>query len=197
MQAWLGNDGNTLHIESPVVRDRAYYALINEQMRFRGGVAHLHPDGHGGAVGDAPLPPTGGIVNGWHLTWAQISSDADFSSPDTVGWPLGAFRGALPHTLSVPDRLLLDGAAAAAARDAARRRRALLLAGLFAVGTLALVGVLLVARVRRARRRAAGAREAGTGESASRDCGAAIAVVIACIAVGVAAVALLAILGMS
>ncbi len=191
-------DGAAMRILSAIERPRAYYAVLTASARLAGGPVELHPDGHGGSTGTVSLPP---LPPG--PAWAQISGDADLASLGTVGWPIRPGDDAPPHARVVPDRLLLDGIVAAAARDHARHRRAQLLAGLFSIGALGLLGVMLTVRVRRASAQLdAGLREAGQSpeqseQLAPRAVGFAIVIAVACIAIGFLVVALIAIFKMS
>ncbi len=136
-----------LRVRSPIQRDRAYFALMTPTGRIAGRPLDLAADSRGGAIADVALPP---LPPG--PLWAVVSSEPDLSSGSTVGWPLGVklAGGDPPHDRVVPDRLLLDGLIDAARRDAVRRKKARLLAGLFSAFAAALVGVLLVLRVKKA-----------------------------------------------
>jgi len=138
--------GKRLVVRSPIERARAYFGLMTPRTRLAGAPLGLHPDGRGGAVAEVALPP---LPPG--PLWAVVSSEPELSSEATVGWPLRVRLGAgdPPQERVVPDRLLLDGLVVAARRDRERRRRARLLAGLFSAFAAALVGVLLVLRVKK------------------------------------------------
>lgn len=193
--------GDRLVVDSPIDRRVAYYAVITDRERLQGGPIHLTPDARGGARGSLGL---GSLPQG--PLWAMVSSEPDFASESTVGWPLGppeAARSPLddapPRSLVVPDRLLLDGMPAARARDAARRGRARLLAGAFSFVALVLVALLLVAEVRGSEARlvrhlsAAGeAPEDVDRVAARRGLSWSLAVAVLCVALGFIALALVA-----
>jgi len=137
-------------VESPILRDRAYVALVDDQERIASGTVWLAPDssdpnGASRGVFSARLPPAGPL-------WAVVSSEPDFHSASLVGWPLRA--SAEPAlTFDVADVLLFDGVDAAVRREASRARRVRMYGGLFAVLALALSAALLGQRAARSHRR--------------------------------------------
>lgn len=188
-------DNHRLLVRSPIARDRAYFALMTPTARIAGAPLDLKPDGHGGSAARVSLPP---LPPG--PLWAVVSSEADLSSEATVGWPLRVKLGDgdPPRERVVPDRLLLDGLIDAGRRDAARRRRARLLAGLFSAFAAALVGVLLVLRVKKAEADLAEhlARHSESSEEAreipARGTGWVLLIAVLCLALGFLVVALVA-----
>jgi hypothetical protein len=140
-------DAGRLRIESPVVRDVAYFALINEQGRLASGSVRLRADGRGGASGVVPLPP---VVSA--PCWAIVSSEADLDSPSAIGWSIVAKGTDLEplFTRTVADRLLLDGVVQNWGSDRQRKLWARLLAGGFALLAAALLVALVILRVRAA-----------------------------------------------
>jgi hypothetical protein len=192
-------DGDKLVVESPIVRRRAYYALLDDHEQLRSGPLLLVPDAQGGARGSLAL---GMLPNG--PLWAMVSNEPDLASESTVGWPLASREAsplddAPPRSLVVPDQLLLDGLPAARARDAARRGRARVLAGAFSLGALLLVALLLVVEVRASSARLA-LHLTAAGETpedvervaARRGLSWTLAVAVLCVALGFIAVALVA-----
>lgn len=137
-------EGDELLLQSAVARDWAYYSIVSDQGRLRGGRVALVGDGRGGAAARLPFS-----VQIKRPLWAVVSSDPDLRAPATVGWPLTLdVDDAL--TFDVYDRLLLDGAPQAYARSQRVYRHARWLAGGYALVSLALVLVLLLVRVRTA-----------------------------------------------
>jgi hypothetical protein len=137
-------------IESPIVRDRAYVALVDDTERIASATVWLtpasnDPSGASRGVFSVPLPATGPL-------WAVVSSEPDFHSASLVGWPLRV-SGEPALTFDVADVLLFDGVDAAVRREASRARHVRTYGGLFAVLALALSAALLVQRTARARRR--------------------------------------------
>ena len=185
LRASLAGRGK-LRIESPIVRDVAYFAVISGEARLAGGAQPLAPDGRGGAMAIAELPP---MPDG--PLWAVVSSEAELDSSGTVGWPISRARGDDPaETLAVPDRLLLDTLSQGYERDLARRRRARWIAGAFTAGSLALVWLLMVGRARAAQAELdahlarAGAKLEDAQLIASSRIGWSILVAALCIALG-------------
>ncbi len=148
-----------LVVRSPVPRDRAYYALVNERQRWAGGSIALSPDSEGGATGlvdlaalpDQPL-------------WAMVGGDADLLPNSAVGWPLEPWtdraeplaESALAQplrSLVVPDQQLLDGLVNARKLDERRRRRARGLTAAYVGLALALVALLIARRARESQSR--------------------------------------------
>jgi len=119
--------------------------LVSDRQRLAGGVLALTPDGRGGAVGSAPLPPFTSPA------WLVISSEVDQNSAAAIGWPLET--GPEPaQTFDVPDSLLLDGLPAAFTREQTRRSRVRWLTAAFIGLAFALSVAQLVLRVRAADR---------------------------------------------
>lgn len=184
-----------LEVRSPIVRDRAYFAVMLPRARIAGAPLALRPDGRGGSLAQVRLPalPTGPL-------WGVVSSEPELSSESTVGWPLGVELGGgdPPSARVVPDQLLLDGLIDASHRDQARRKRARLLAGLFSIFALALVAVLLVLRVRKSERELsdhlarAGEGSDETERIAERGTGWLLLIAVLCLGLGFLVVALVA-----
>ena len=148
-----------LVIRSPVPRDRAYYALIDERQRWAGGIVELTPDSEGGAsglVGLAALPD--------QPIWAMVGGDADLLPTSAVGWPLAPLKDGVEgvvqsastgplRSLTVPDQQLLDGLVNARRLDERRRRRARGLTAVYVGLALALVALLIARRARESQSR--------------------------------------------
>lgn len=133
-------------VESPILRDRAYVAVVDETERILGGTVVLSPDDQGGARGTLPAPslPEGPL-------WAVVSSEPDLHSGAMVGWPLRDGDGAAPATtFDVPDLLIVDSVGPAQATERARVRRIRSLAAEFAALALTLSAIVLVRVSRRA-----------------------------------------------
>ncbi len=139
-------DGADLVIESPIVRDTAWYAFVSEQGRGRGGSIALRPNGRGGAEGRVPLTESGVMAPPVVGRWLVVSGDADGRSPSTVGWPW-ADQGV---TFDAWDAELLDGARFGERREEARRRRVRWTVGCYSVVAALLTAVLFVRRIRAA-----------------------------------------------
>jgi hypothetical protein len=148
-----------LEVAAAIVREAAYFAVISERQRWAGGPVLLVPDGEGGAVGQIALPrlPSESL-------WAVVSTEPDLASASVLGWPLlvgwtdqsgvDALMARGPRrSLTVSDRLLLDGAAYLAAREARRQARALRLCVGLVAGALALLALWVVEQYRRSRNR--------------------------------------------
>jgi hypothetical protein len=190
-----------LRIESPIVRERAFFALITERARLAGGPVLLEPDGRGGAVqlvDVGPLPD--------EQIWAEVSSEPELASTATVGWPLRVSRAPLgdpAHTFQVPDRLLLDGLGVGTRAESARRSQARAIAAGFTILALVLASLIVIVRTRRADSRLRAHLEAAGEEAASRDliaqkrAGARIALAVLCIALGFAVIAMVALYRLS
>ena len=186
-----------LRIESPVERDLVYFALLGERARFAGGPVALEPDGRGGSVQLVPLPPLPP-----EPVWAEASGEPELASETTVGWPLRVPdepRGEPRTTFSVPDQLLLDGVPQGERVEAARRGKARTIAGGYTVLALVLASIIVIARARRADVNLRAHLESAGAEAESRDLiarrkvgGIALAVAVLCIALGFAAIALVA-----
>ncbi|MBN2197375.1 MAG: hypothetical protein JW751_31525 [Polyangiaceae bacterium] len=141
-----------IEVVSPIPRDAAYYALIDERGRLAGGRVPLAVDPQGTASGRVTLvnpPPT---------AWLVVSSEPDLASPGAVGWPLADPTAAwlagtiddAPRSVTIPETLLLDGVRPAVELEAARQAQVRRLTALFVAMALALVVLLLVLRVERA-----------------------------------------------
>jgi hypothetical protein len=184
-----------LRILSPIQRDDAFYALIDENGRLAGGPVKLEPDGRGGAVAllDLPPLPSGPI-------WAVVSGEPELDSGSTVGWPLRPKGPGEPlATLTIPDQLLLDTLPQGFARDAERRKYARWLAGVFTALSVALAYALLASRARAAQAALeahlarAGAGLEGVERAAGRGLGLWLVIAALCLALGFTIVALVAI----
>lgn len=190
-----------LRIESPVLRERAYYALLSEHARLAGGAVRLDPDGRGGSVQLVELPrlPEGPL-------WAVVSSDPELSSDSTVGWPLRwpkSPHGDPPLTFEAPDRLLLDGMPLGERAETERRGSARAIAAGFTLLALLLASVIVVTRARRAdvqlraHLAAAGEGEESRDRIAEGRGGRVITLAVVCIALGFAVIALVALYRLS
>jgi hypothetical protein len=139
-----------LWIESPIVHERAYFAILDESARLAGDSVALTPDARGGsgAIVDAP-------DFGARRLWCVVSSESDLASPGLVGWPLGepGPDAPPPRTFAVADHLLLDGLLAGYRAETERRARARLIAAVFAVGAALLAAALMMLEARDARAR--------------------------------------------
>ncbi|HVU04667.1 MAG TPA: hypothetical protein VHE30_23090 [Polyangiaceae bacterium] len=128
-------------VESPIVRDVAYVALVTERERIAGGTVRLAPTPRGTSSGvfETPLPPDRPL-------YAVVSSEPDLRSPALVGWPIATETGAgPPRTLDVPDVLAADGVVPRFEAELSRARRARFFSGGVA-GAALLLSALLVAR---------------------------------------------------
>ncbi len=139
-----------LHIESPILHERAYFAILDESARLAGDSVALTPDARGGAAAILDAPDFGA-----RRLWCVVSSESDLASPALVGWPLGESPLDAPpqRTFAVPDHLLLDGLLSGFRAEAERRGRARLIAAVFAVGAALLAAALMVLEARDARAR--------------------------------------------
>jgi hypothetical protein len=142
--------GQRLVVRSPVVREGAFFSLVDLGSRRAGGPIPLTPDGRGGSVGEVKIDVE--VVPGSPL-WAVVSAESDLDTESTVGWPLFS-RDEEPFqlTFDVADRLLLDGAPLGDARQHQKSRRASLLGSAFAALCLLIVAILIVERARAADR---------------------------------------------
>jgi hypothetical protein len=137
-----------LRIESAVPRSEAFFSLVSDRQRLKGGVLALSPNGRGGSVGTVQLA-------GFHApAWLVVSSEVDQNSAAAIGWPLDSGSGPA-QTFDVPDVLLLDGLPAAFAREQARRSRVRWLTAAFIALAFSLSVLQLVLRVRAADRQIA------------------------------------------
>lgn len=171
-------DGRRLRVRSPIARERAYVALVDERSRIAGMIVELTPDAAGGAEGSVDLAA---LDASQAPLWAVISSEADKRSAAVVGWPLHD-EGWPPRTFDALDQPLLDGLPEALASERAarrgRRRAAALGAGLAGLLTAALFAL----EVRSAERRAL-----SLAGAASRRSGAALGLALTCLVLGLAA----------
>ncbi len=137
------HDPLLLRVRSPIERQEAYVALIDEHGRWGGASVSLFPSPDGTSRGALRLaasqPNAGGRPELKHL-WALVSSEPDFKSAGCVGWPLADTQAAPAATLKASELHLLDGFPAAFVRDQRRVARArwlgagvALLSGLIAV----------------------------------------------------------------
>jgi hypothetical protein len=130
-------------IESPILRDRAYVAIVTPAERVGGGTVVLTPDGKGGAKGVLPLPatPPGPL-------WAVVSSEPELASVSLVGWPIRYDQAGAepPRTFDVSDVLVVDSVGEAVLRETARVRGLRVRAAAFAVLSFALTALLLARR---------------------------------------------------
>jgi hypothetical protein len=178
-------EGTRLRVRSPIVRERAYLTLVDETSRLAGALVPLSEDGTGGAEGWVELE--GQLDPRRSPLWAVVSSEPDKRSAAVVGWPLRGESNP-PRTFDAVDQLLLDGLPEAQAAERATRQGRRRNAALFAAIAGALGVVSFVSEVRGTRRRAAPvgtearALPAGVSES-----GAALALALVCLTVGLAA----------
>jgi hypothetical protein len=190
-------DGRRLRVRSPIAREHAYVALVDEHARLAGMVVELTPDATGGAEGSIELTMLGAQHAAGYFSegsdadpspagshpqlWAVISSEADKRSAAVVGWPLRD-PGWPPRTFDALDQPLLDGLPEALTSERVarqgRRRAAALAAGLAGLLTAA----LFVLEVRSAERRAR-----SLAGIASRRSGAALGLALTCLVLGLAA----------
>ncbi|MEZ4372961.1 MAG: hypothetical protein R3B07_19210 [Polyangiaceae bacterium] len=145
------DDSRGLVVTSPVERERAYVALLDQDARWGGGTVELH------------LAPDGNYRGRWALPhdfrpakhWALVSSESDFASAGTVGWPLSDSSEVPQPGLRAREMRLLDGFPAAYQRDKSRVSRARWLAIGVALLAGALVLVLLMRRAQESQRKLA------------------------------------------
>jgi hypothetical protein len=181
-----------LSVRSPIARGRAYVSLVGERERIAGAIVPLGMDADGSSSGSVALDATLRARLNTEPVWAVVSSEYDKRSPGVVGWPLSPpIERLVPRlTFNVADRVLLDGRSGAlwdvSHRQLARRRRAA--AGLLGVGLL--MCLAFWNEVRRSGRRA---NELAVDEGAERLAlaprGGILGLALACIALGLAALA--------
>ena len=161
-------DGGSLRIESPVPRERAYFALVTRTARLGGGAARLAADARGGAIAVVDIRRLLGPSETDDM-WAVVSSEPDLHTSSTVGWPVRVEEFP-PSTFDAANLLLLDDLPRGFQEDAARRQRARLLAGVFSLLSLVLVVTLMQLRVRSAGLALADhLRRAGSSEADAAD----------------------------
>jgi hypothetical protein len=188
-------DGPRLSVRSPIPRRHAYVSLVSERERLGGAILALEPDVEGGATGTIELDPS--LLARVHgaPSWGVVSSEPDKRSPGVVGWPLDTPREPdrvlARQTFDVWDRVLLDGTAAAL--EAHRRTRFKLrgMAALLLVGIGIAMGALLWYEVQ-GKRGTRAVRLADTdtrSEIEARGRGWVLGAALACIALGIAALA--------
>lgn len=141
----------SLVVTSPVEREWAHVALLDRSARWGGGSVALRQTPDGNYRGRWSLPQDFRPDN----RWALVSSEADFTSGGTVGWPLNDDSEAPQARLSAREMQLLDGFPAAHARDRSRVTKARWLAVGVALLSGALVLVLLLRRARESQRKLA------------------------------------------
>lgn len=143
-------ENGKLWLASPIVHERAYYAILDRDGRLFGDSVPLAPDSRGGAAAIVDFPKLGTAP-----MWCVVSSEADLASPAAVGWPLSPVSSDAPpaHTFAVADTLLLDGLLSGYAVESRRVRRARNIAAAFAVAAALLAAVLMVLHTRDARAR--------------------------------------------
>ncbi len=137
-----------LVIESPTVRESAWYAFVSQTERLRGGRVQMRPTGRGGSIGSVPLAESGVTAPPAADRWLVVSGDPDGRSPSTVGWPWGNQA----TTFDALDALLLDGSRFGQEREDARRSRVRWVVGIYCAVAALLTLVLFVRRVRGADR---------------------------------------------
>jgi hypothetical protein len=184
-----------VRVESPILRDRAYVAVVTETDRLVGGTVVLHGTDRGTAEGvlTVRLPPQGPL-------WAVVSSEPDMGSAALVGWPLrdaerapDLASSAPPTTFDVADVLVVDSVGDKVRRELGRARRVRVLAALFAALAILLSAVLVARRARTAQAAleahlaASGTDAETTTKVATPDGGAAGLVVVAVLCLVLAA----------
>lgn len=183
-------DGARLRVASPIPREHAFVSVVSESARLAGAVVPLEPDARGGARGEVVLEP--GVLAEIERSpsWAVVSSEYDKRSPAVVGWPLRvdpALPGP-PLTFDVSDRMLLDGLPGARSADArSRLERRRVAAGFLVLIGAALAGVFWL-EVRRPRS-ALESADAGSNALAPAPGAWVIATALACVMLGVLALA--------
>ncbi len=156
---------STLELEvlSPVNRPLAWYTLVSEGERGRGGPVVLSQNPDGTAQGSLRLENV--AAQEWFLL---LASDADARSSSSVGYPLGNQGG----TLGVWDAYLLDGAPRARLQRQRRQLKVRYALGGYAALSLLVSLVLFFHSVKREQRdmdsrlRKAGLNERGTDRRA-------------------------------
>jgi hypothetical protein len=136
---------DVLTIVSPVPREHAYYAVVNERGRLGGGSVSLgpRPDGtSAGRLARGDLPPGAD-------RYLVLSSSPDGQAPALVGLPLDGQWS----TFDAWDVLLLDGRPAAARAAQKQRQRVRFALGAYAALGGALSLALFVWHIRRANER--------------------------------------------
>jgi hypothetical protein len=188
--------GKELVIQSPIVRDRAYVAIVTQTERVNGATVALSPDPRGGAIGSIPLSVPSALLPDEPL-WAVVSSEPELASSSTVGWPVRySTEGEPPTTFDVRDALLRDTIGDEVEREAERCRRVRLLAAAFAGLSLALTGVLVSRAAQMAKlgleehlERAGAEKETASRVARSGE-GSALVLVVALLCIGLGAVML-------
>ncbi len=138
---------DSLVLTSPVERERAFVAWIDEQGRRGGATVPLSPSPDGLWRGALSLPPR---AEGEPLGWLLTSSSPELQGGGSVGWPLDdPSAGPLP-TLGASELTLLDGFPAAQARAEARVRQARWIAAGIALFSGLIVIALMLEQSRRA-----------------------------------------------
>ncbi|MFZ5891905.1 MAG: hypothetical protein ACOY0T_12695 [Myxococcota bacterium] len=137
-----------LRVYSPIVRDSAFVAFLNQDGRLRGQRVALTPSPEGAESAEISLDglPPGPL-------WARVSSEALPTGTSLIAWPLFETNDEPPLTWDVPDFILLDSSAEATRREKARRRRVFRLAiGVGLVGAFASILVVLLSARRSSQR---------------------------------------------
>jgi hypothetical protein len=191
--------GQTLLIRAPAAQEEAFYALVHQNSRIRGGSVRLTPRAHGGSGGSVDI---GALTK--RPLWAVVSSEPELDNRAAVGWPLDK-RGSEPFqlTFDARDHLLLDGRGLRESGERKRRTRAAALAALACFSGAGLVGIGLYWRVRRAdtnlseHLRRAGADPAAMSASKWRSRWTVLLLAVFSIALGFAVVALIAVYRLS
>jgi hypothetical protein len=187
-------EGPRLIVRSPIPRSHAYVSLVSERERLGGTILALDPEAEGGATGSVELEPA--LLARAHAdaSWGVVSSEPDKRSPGVVGWPLDTPRQAggvsARQTFDVWDRVLLDGTAAALESHRRTRFRQRGIAALLLVGVGIAMCALLWYEVQGKRSRAV--RRADTDASSeieTRGRGWVLGAALACIGLGIAALA--------
>lgn len=136
---------DALTILSPVLRERAYYAVVTQAGRLGGGVVSLGPRPDGTSAGRLAR---GDLPSGADR-YLVLSSAPDGQAPATTGLPLDGQNS----TFDAKDLLLLDGRAAALRATERQRLRVRWALSAYAAIGGALCLVLFVWHIRRANER--------------------------------------------
>lgn len=165
IQAITKTKGTTelVELRSPVPRERAYFSVVNENLRLFGGSVPLKVLPDGTAVGRIELPVLHAAPH-----WLVASEDFDLRSYATVGWPLWPTTNDRT-TRDIPDLPLADGLAVALALEKKRNQHARLVAVLVALLGLSASTVLLIHVYRQSRSSALDRGLESLGEVPSED----------------------------
>ncbi len=134
--------------DSLIPLQRAYFSLVNAQGRWAAGAIDLVCDSERHCRGEAPIEDQPSSP-----AWLMLGSEPALDGPNVVGWPIvTSTTDFVSESVTVTDRLLLDGKAAVMA-EAARRnatRFARVVVGMSLAGLLLSLAIALpVIRSRR------------------------------------------------